>query len=28
MPTELRDFLRDRFRAMADHMRNRSEDKR
>lgn len=23
MATELRDFLRDRFRAMADHMRNR-----
>lgn len=23
MPTELLDFLRDRFRAMADHMRNR-----
>ncbi len=22
MPNELRDFLRDRFRAMADHMRN------
>ena len=22
MPSELRDFLRDRFRAMADHMRN------
>lgn len=22
MPAELRDFLRDRFRAMADHMRN------
>ena len=22
MPTQLRDFLRDRFRAMADHMRN------
>lgn len=26
MPAELRDFLRDRFRAMADHMRNRASD--
>jgi hemoglobin len=25
MPTELRNFLRDRFAAMADHMRNRAE---
>lgn len=25
MPTELRDFLRGRFQAMADHMRNRDE---
>ena len=25
MPTELRDFLRDRFAALADHMRNRAE---
>ncbi|MEX2049445.1 MAG: group II truncated hemoglobin [Gemmatimonadota bacterium] len=24
MPAELREFLRDRFRAMADHMRNRA----
>ena len=26
MPSELRDFLRDRFAAMADHMRNRDGD--
>lgn len=26
MPPELRDFLRDRFRAMADHMRNLSSE--
>jgi hemoglobin len=25
MPGELRDFLRDRFRALADHMRNRPD---